>query len=81
MTIIVETNPETFKRILSEEVTFIVHKFNKPIAVTDTIIFQEVMASGKHTGEELSYIVSQIETDGCKAGYSAVSFKEKPPTD
>lgn len=79
MTIIVETNTETFKRIGNGELTMIVHKFNKPIAVTDNIIFQEVVGEVKHTGEELTYVVSQIETDGCKAGYSAVAFKEKEP--
>lgn len=77
MTIIVETNQKTFDRIDKGELTLIVHKFNKPIAVTDTIIFQEITDNGKHTGEELTYVISQIETDGCKPGFSAVGFKAK----
>jgi len=75
MTIIVETNPGTFKRIKSEELTMIVHKFSRPILVGDTLIFQEVNADGKHTESELSFRITQIETEGCKAGYSAVAFE------
>jgi len=77
MTILVETNQATFKRINSGELTMIVHKFNKPVEVGDTLIFQELDGEQDHTGEELKFSISQIETDGCKAGFSAVAFKER----
>lgn len=82
MTIIVETNTSTFKRIKSGELTFIVHKFDKQVKVDDSLIFQEVDDKKEYkdwTGEELHFRISQIETDGCKSGYSAVAFKEKEP--
>jgi len=81
MTIIVETNESTFKRITSGELTMIIHKFNKPITEGDTLIFQETDKDGEHTTNEESFVISQIETEGCKAGFSAVAFKEREPKD
>lgn len=77
MTIIVETNPSTFKRIDSGEITFIVHKFNKPIKLSDSLLFQEVQEDGDHSGNEMAFRITQIETDGCKSGFSAVAFEQK----
>lgn len=77
MTIIVETNQKTFKRIETGELTLIVHKFTKPIECGDTLIFQEKNEQKYHTGNERPFLITQIETDGCKAGYSAIGFKEK----
>lgn len=77
MTIIVETNTPTFKRIDSGELTFIVHKFSKTVVLSDTLIFQEIKDDGTHTGEELIFKITQKEVDGCKTGYTAVAFTPK----
>jgi len=79
MTIIIETNKKTFARLKIGELTMIVHEFNKQVKVSDTIIFQETEDGKEYkdwTGEELSFKVTQIETEGCKTGFSAVAFKE-----
>lgn len=75
MTIIVETNVSTFKRIGDGELTFIVNKFTRPVAVGDTLIFQEINDDGHHTEKELSFKVSQTETGGVKSGFTAAAFK------
>ena len=77
MTVILETNRETYEQITKGEINFVVSKFRRQPEVGDTLAFQEVDDDNAHTGEELKFIINQVETEGCKAAFTAVGFKTK----
>lgn len=76
MTIILETNKDTYKKLIDGKISFVISKFRKEPSVGDTLVFQE-MDGDIHTGAENKFEISQIETEGCKTNYFGVAFKEK----
>jgi hypothetical protein len=79
MTIILEVDNYTFVNIIDKGQRFFIIRQNKPIAIGETILFQE-KNDDTYSGKERSYELTHVyiaDPKILKSNYLIVQFKEK----